>query len=286
MQTKKNKKKRTKATPRRANPTAKKKTQEYYTNRRMDSEQGASPADKPSPKRPLLTLVLPSPVLPSPLLLTQNRQRLATRRRPPLRRGSALPPSFNDTPNKQGKRLLDIDHFSSTRLHEATAIAPGPVEADLCRDLAGALQVAFVCGDDFDRGGAAAVLARLGFHVDEGVEVVEGGEGRERGDVVDEEEGIRGQVGRGPETAVFFLTGRVGQHEVVGVAVDGARYGVRVLWWGLVGVGVRTGKGGGGGVGGGGGRSGGGGGGGSGGVGVGAGVGEDRTYCRVISGAC
>jgi hypothetical protein len=196
----------------------------------MNSEQSASPADKASPKGPLLILVLPSPVSPSPLLLTQNRQRLATRRRPPLWWGGALPPSLNDTPNKQGKRLLDIDHFPSTRLHEATAVAPGPVEADLCRDLSGALQVAFVCGDDFDGGGAAAVLARLGFHVDEGVEVVEGGERGERGDVVDEEEGVRGQVRGGPEAAVFFLAGRVGQHEVVGVAVDGARYGVRVLY--------------------------------------------------------
>lgn len=49
------------------------------------------------------------------------------------------------------------------------------------------------------------------------------------GDVVDEEEGIRAEIGGGPETAVFFLAGRVGEHEVVRVAIHGARYRVRVL---------------------------------------------------------
>lgn len=42
------------------------------------------------------------------------------------------------------------------------------------------------------------------------------------GDVVDEEEGVRSQVSGGPHAAVFFLAGRVGEEERVGLAVDGA----------------------------------------------------------------
>ena len=61
------------------------------------------------------------------------------------------------------------------------------------------------------------------------LEVVERGFG---GDVVDEEEGIGAEVGGGPETAVLLLAGGVGEGEEVRAAINGAGYGVRVLWWG------------------------------------------------------
>lgn len=64
-------------------------------------------------------------------------------------------------------------------------------------------------------------------HLHEVVEGVEGGSSR---DVVDEEEGVGFEVRGGPEAAVFFLPGRVGEGEEVGMAVYGAGGGVGVLW--------------------------------------------------------
>lgn len=49
------------------------------------------------------------------------------------------------------------------------------------------------------------------------------------GDVVDEQEGVGFEVAGGPEAAIFFLAGRVGQGEVVGEAVDDAGDGVGVF---------------------------------------------------------
>ncbi len=49
------------------------------------------------------------------------------------------------------------------------------------------------------------------------------------GDVVDEQEGVGFQVAGGPEAAVFFLAGGVGQGEVVGEAVDDAGDGVGIF---------------------------------------------------------
>lgn len=62
----------------------------------------------------------------------------------------------------------------------------------------------------------------LALHVNHTEEVIKSIEGRGGCDVVDEEEGIGAEVGGSPEAAVFFLTGGIGEMEVVGVAVDGA----------------------------------------------------------------
>ena len=55
-------------------------------------------------------------------------------------------------------------------------------------------------------------------------------QGRGSRDVVDEEEGVRFEIRGGPKTTVFFLTGRIGEGEEVGLTVYGARGGVGVLW--------------------------------------------------------
>lgn len=40
------------------------------------------------------------------------------------------------------------------------------------------------------------------------------------GDVIDEEKGVRAQVGGRPETAIFFLASRVGEGEEVGFPIN------------------------------------------------------------------
>jgi len=76
--------------------------------------------------------------------------------------------------------------------------------------------------------------AVLGLNVDHLGVVVERVEGGGIGQVVDEEEGIGAEVGAGPEGAVFFLAGGVGEGEVVGAPVDGAGYRVGVFDCGVV----------------------------------------------------
>ncbi|SPQ24694.1 397c17b3-1913-4a60-84b2-c04c7b11fdb7 [Thermothielavioides terrestris] len=78
-------------------------------------------------------------------------------------------------------------------------------------------------------GAGRVVEPRLGFHVDQLVEVVERVERGARRDVVDEQEGVGAQVRRRPHAAVLLLAGRVGQAEVVHHAVDPARHAVAVL---------------------------------------------------------
>ena len=68
------------------------------------------------------------------------------------------------------------------------------------------------------------------FHVDHLHKIFESIQGRGSRDVVNEEEGVRFEIRRGPEATVFFLTGRIGEGEEVGLTVYGARGGVRVLW--------------------------------------------------------
>ena len=92
----------------------------------------------------------------------------------------------------------------------------------------------------------------IAFDVDHLHEVVEGVEGVGSGDVVDEEEGVGFEIGGSPEAAVFFLAGRVGEGEEVGMAVYGAGGGVGVLW--EVGSEMGNGR-----------------------------VGTEGTYCRVVS---
>ena len=60
----------------------------------------------------------------------------------------------------------------------------------------------------------------LAFHIDHLQKVVQGRERSMIGDVIDEEEGVRAQVGGRPETAVFFLAGRVGEGEEIGFPID------------------------------------------------------------------
>ena len=84
------------------------------------------------------------------------------------------------------------------------------------------------------RGGADSSLvlfhALVGFDVDHLHEVVESVEGGGIGDVINEQEGVAFEVGRGPEPAVFFLAGGVGKGEEIWEAVDCAGYGVGVLY--------------------------------------------------------
>jgi hypothetical protein len=68
--------------------------------------------------------------------------------------------------------------------------------------------------------------------------VGEGFEGGGVGEVVDEKEGVGGEVGTGPEGAVFFLASGIGQGEVVRETVYGAGDGVGVFDRGVVSVGV------------------------------------------------
>jgi hypothetical protein len=68
--------------------------------------------------------------------------------------------------------------------------------------------------------------------------VGEGFEGGGVGEVVDEKEGVGGEVGTGPEGAVFFLASGIGQREVIRETVDGAGDGVGVFDCGVVSAGV------------------------------------------------
>ena len=71
-------------------------------------------------------------------------------------------------------------------------------------------------------------------HVDHVQEILEIGEGRGIGDVVYHEEGVGAEVGGGPEATVFFLTGGVGEGEIVGSTVNLAGDGVGVFDGGVV----------------------------------------------------
>jgi hypothetical protein len=142
------------------------------------------------------------------------------------------------------KRLLNVDHLAGARLHEATLAPPRPLQAVLGLDLALALQVALVAGDNLDGRRLAVVDAGLVLHVDHLHEEIERIERVGRGDVVDEQEGVGLQVRGRPEAAVLLLAGCVGEHEVVGHAVDGARHRVRVLWRGMLAAAEGAGRGG------------------------------------------
>jgi hypothetical protein len=107
------------------------------------------------------------------------------------------------------KGLLDVDHFSSAGFHESAVLALGPLPADLAADNSLVLQIAFVTGDNFDRGEFPAFFSPaanfralfsqqprilfksvFGFDINH---VQEPGEALERstvGDVVDQKEGV------------------------------------------------------------------------------------------------
>ena len=127
------------------------------------------------------------------------------------------------------KRLLDIHHLQRTRLHESSPSRPRPLQPLLRPDLPRLLQIALVSRHNLDRRRASAIYPALLLHADQLVEILERVEGIRIRDVVAQQEGIGLQVGRGPEAAVFFLAGGVGQVELVGLAVDGAGHAVRVF---------------------------------------------------------
>ena len=70
----------------------------------------------------------------------------------------------------------------------------------------------------------------VAFHINHLHKVIEGVQGGGSRDVIDEEESVGFEIRRSPEAAIFFLTGRVGEGEEVGLAIYGACGGVGVLW--------------------------------------------------------
>lgn len=101
-----------------------------------------------------------------------------------------LAAGLDDAAHNQGKGLLNVDHFASTRLHEAARVGASPLESDGCPDLALVVEVALVAGDEADWRDCAAVKTLLRLHVYEGSKVVEGSDGGLVSDVVDEQEGV------------------------------------------------------------------------------------------------
>ena len=94
-------------------------------------------------------------------------------------------------PSLTGKRLLHIHLFPRARLHKHTAVLPRPLHARLRAHLPPVLQVAFVPCDDLHRGDPPAIHPLLRLDVDQLREVLQRVQRRERGDVVDEQEGVR-----------------------------------------------------------------------------------------------
>lgn len=66
--------------------------------------------------------------------------------------------------------------------------------------------------------------------------IIQGVEGGWIGKIVDEEEGVRGEVRTSPKGAVLFLTGGIGEGEMVGESIDGAGDRVGVLDGGVIAV--------------------------------------------------
>lgn len=136
------------------------------------------------------------------------------------------------------KRLLNVHHLPRTRLHEPIPSTPRPIQSLPRSDLPHALQITLVPRNDTHRQDRAAFHAIFFLHLNQLVEIVQGSERGLLCDVVDEQKGVGSDVGRGPETAVFFLAGGVGEGERVGGAVDGAGYGVGVFDCGVVSAGM------------------------------------------------
>ena len=125
--------------------------------------------------------------------------------------------------------LLDIYHLPRTRLHEPTPFSPRPLQTLWTPHLPCTLQITLVPRDNPDRRHLAVINASLLFHVYHLHKIVERIERGGLCDVVDKKESVGFEVRGGPERAVFFLAGRIGEHEEVALAVDVAGYGVGVL---------------------------------------------------------
>lgn len=124
------------------------------------------------------------------------------------------------------KRLLDINHLSCTRFHEPAPSLARPLKTLSCLYHSCSGQITLVARNKLHWGYFALVYPVLLFHIYHLCKVFEALEAVLVCDVVHEEEGVGTEVRGSPERAVLFLPGRVGEHEEVGLAIDGACYGV------------------------------------------------------------
>ena len=132
------------------------------------------------------------------------------------------------------KSLLDVNDLARRSLHETTASALCPLQTVSSTDLSLTLKIAFVSSDHDSRPALSLLLSVFSFHFNQLGKEVEVLQRLGIGNVVDEEEGVRGQVRGGPHAAVFFLAGSVCEEEGVGLAVDGAGDRVRVFDCGVI----------------------------------------------------
>ena len=128
------------------------------------------------------------------------------------------------------KGFLNIHHLPRTRLHEPTPPTPRILQPLPTTDYPTVLQITLVPRHKLDRLHAASIQSVITFHINHLHKIFKSIQGRGSRDVVDEEEGVRFEIRGGPEAPVFFLTGRIGEGEEVGLTVYGARGGVGVLW--------------------------------------------------------
>ena len=91
------------------------------------------------------------------------------------------------------------------------------------------LQITFIAHDHQRRPALARLFSVLALNLDQVGKVAELVEGLDGCDVVDEEEGVAVHVGGTPHATVLFLAGCVCDLDVVGLAFDCARDGVRVF---------------------------------------------------------
>ena len=131
---------------------------------------------------------------------------------------------------RTSKSLFDVYHFPRTCFHEAAIPRSGILQPPLTRHHPFDIQIALVARNELHGLYGTGILSMLALHIDHGEEVVEGIERRGGGDIVDKKKGIGAEVGGGPETAVFFLAGGIGEREVVRMAVDDTGDGVGVLY--------------------------------------------------------
>lgn len=145
--------------------------------------------------------------------------------------GKAIDPIGSDhkTTILTSKCLLNVDHFSRTGLHEAVSSTSCPVQTFGGTDLPYPLQITLVTSDNADRQHFPSLHASFALLLDELVEPFERAQRGLLSDVVDEQEGIGVQVGRRPQTAVFFLAGGVCDCQGEGGPVNVSRDRVRVF---------------------------------------------------------
>ena len=107
---------------------------------------------------------------------------------------------------------------------------PGPLDSLGGFDLPLGLQIAFVAGYDPNGRDASSIQSLLGLNVDKLIEVLQVLKRCRFGDVVDEQECISSlEVRSSEETSVFFLTRRIGEVQVVRMAIQNASNAIRIL---------------------------------------------------------